>query len=101
MYARESRGEAAEYGVVYNTFYPLPMDWVYRFFTEEFWGKVVPRYGAEAYRPFRQHGVRQWCSRWGLQDGQQVVSSPEPESPEPDEYVLRERPEAIGNLHPV
>lgn len=76
----ESRGSAAHYGLTRGTRYPVPMDYIHRFFTRKFWQDTVPKYGIFAYHAPKWHGA---SSSVKLREDETMVPTPEREANAP------------------
>jgi len=81
-----SLGTAAEYGRKWSSIYPVTMKWMRDFFTESFWDKKVGSEGLKAFHPIRWHGIR--LPEPDLEPGKTMVSTREPETPEPVEFDI-------------
>lgn len=98
--AGTSRGTPAEYGLSHHVLYPLSMNDIHRFFTEDFWQSTVPRYGLNAYRQRRWHGVRERNS--SLRKGEKLkVELPVPQSPDPPREIMTSPPPSIDMFDPI
>lgn len=96
----ESRGTAAQYGRSRSYFYPIQMDYLHRFFTQEFWEQKVPQYGIKAYHPQRWHGVLFQPRYYNPNEPAVPLSMREPVTPSPPASQMTSPPPGIDQFDP-
>lgn len=97
-FPEEMIAKGAQYGHSTTFRYPIPMDFIHRFFTRRFWDKVAPQYGLKAYHTNRHVGVK--CNEPALSPGD-ILLTPQPPSPDPPTTVLDALPKPVDVYQPI